>query len=374
MKPRSSAGGLRAALLASVAVHAALVSWLFNRPAPPAPAPSTRLELRSFEVVRPLVEAPPPPEKPKPVEPKRTTPTTLRASTTPTGLVAAREAAPAEAPTDVPREVEPRRVSLFPPSLEPAFDALRAEPPRGHTLRPDDPSLSPAAVAAREKALVTARVTGWAEDELAEARAQRGLPHPYFTEVRDAARAGLAKLAAARDLKPAEGAAMRAFAARYSASASNYAKTGNPGLGPTGQAPRLSEKLTQPEQAAMRALAQATETIQDLSQSAPLLSLTLDVRQPQDGGTTLVVLEASTDHAFDAFVLESWELATRAAGPPPPDAFRSSVLRSIWAVEGWPKSSLGKTADLMPDVMGLPIAKVATTDAYEFRAKLLRVY
>ena len=172
------------------------------------------------------------------------------------------------------------------------------------------------------------------------------------------------------------------LAQRYSSAVESYGKGGDPKLGPPGQAPRLSEKLAQhPEQQAMRALAQATEMFSDLTHNKPLLTLTLEFRQSKTTEAKTTILKASVDPSFDQFVLEAWPLSIAKAGAPPDDAFRTTELRSIWEIEGWPGATpLDKTMTYLPEsgVMGVPLTRLipgATQGfGYEFRAKLLRVY
>ena len=74
-------------------------------------------------------------------------------------------------------------------------------------------------------------------------------------------------------------------------------------------------------------------------------------------------------------------MTTYAAGPPPPEMFRTDELRSIWQVDGWPApTQLDKAMTYLPapGIMGVPLTRVipAAVDGlrYEFRARLLRAY
>ena len=287
------------------------------------------------------------------------------------------------APIDSPKSDQPRpKIDLFPPNiaLSPS-GTIAVEPSRGETIHPDDPRFDPDVIAAKEKQVVNARVKGFAEDDLAQARAEGGLPHPYFMKLREAGNKGLDKLAAARGMKAPPALLGKVLGTRFQDSAASYGKSGNPNLGPPGQAPRLSERLNQPDQNAMKALAQATEMFDDLSHGKPLLTLTLEFRQSKSNEMKTTILKASIEPSFDAFVLEAWPTSVAAAGPPPPDAFRTDELRSIWQVEGWPApTSLDKAMTYLPapGIMGVPLTTVipAAMDGlrYEFRARLLRSY
>jgi hypothetical protein len=382
---------LTLAVALSLVLHGGLLAWMVTQPPPPPASASRPLQLELW--FEPEAAATPPAPAPAPAPaPQRPPPAQRVAARAPEAQPPSPPSSPAgaDSPTagppehDVPgADVAPRpNLALPQPHLAGGPEGVpEAGSGHGETVYPDDPRFSAEARRADAEKRVKGRVSGWAEDTLAEARAQRGLPHPYFTAVRDAARAGLGKLADAKGLRATFGQAAQALAGRYLDSASNYARSGDPGLGPPGQAPRLSERLVQPETQALKALAQATETFDDLGHGKPLLTLTLELRQTRDQRSKAVVLKASLDPSFDAFVLEAWPTAIAAAGPPPADAFRSDELRSIWEIEGWPAASaLDKAMTYVPDpgVFGVPLARVlpgATSGyRYEFHARLLRAY
>lgn len=370
----------RLALVVSLLLHALFGLWMVLHPREHAePNRPGEIWFENAPPAKPVktVKKPPGPE----VKASPKVASTERPQRAPEPVAAS----PTPVRSDAPRSDVPRSApvpNLFPPQIALSErGTFPVEPSRGETVHPDDPRFSPEVIAAQEERRVKGRVDSWTGDELAEARAQRGLPHPYLTRLGATARAGLDKLARARGLHAPAGLQARALADRYNDSAASYAKTGDPGLGPPGQAPRPSEAMTQPEMAGMRALAQATETFNDLSHGKPLLTLTLEFRQTKDNHSKTAVLKASIDPAFDAFVLEAWPLSVAAAGAPPPDAFHASELRSIWEVEGWPgKTPLDKTLSYLPTagVMGVPLTQVipgmVNGVGYEFRARLLRVY
>ncbi len=344
-----------------------------------------------------VVEVEPAPRAaPKAVEPKPIATTVRRKrvvpdETKPEEPAQAAESTPAQpVASDLPRAASSQPISLFPSlSLAPGTSSRETEPSHGETVHPDDPRFSPDVVRAETEFRVKKRVTTWAEDGLAEARAQRGLPHPYFSGVGDAARAALDRGAREHGITATSTQFMKSIGKRYADAASSYASTGDPNLGPPGINPRPSEQISArfgngPEAMGMRMLAQATETQNDLSHGKPLIGLTLELRQFRDGAPLIaVVVQASEDSKFDAFVLETWPKAVAEAGAPPPDAFHGPELRSIWAVEGWlglPKKLETALSYLpVPGVGGIGIDKVlpAMTQEgyhYEFRARLLRVY
>ncbi len=377
------------ALLASLLLHAGLGLLLQRTTEPPPVVHTHPLEWVTVDVeVEP--EPPPPAPRPQPTRPSAKTKPTKGAVREP----APAETAPpstAEPESDAPRAVLEKpseRGGLLLPASSFGPDGELSEAPRGRTLRPDDPSFDPVAIRAEEARVVKKRVDGWTQDELAEARAQRGLPHPYFSGLREAAIAGLGKRATEVGLVASKADEMRAIGERYEGAASSYGKSGNPNLGPPGLAPRQSEILkdrlgNNPDTMPLQALVQATELMNDLSHGKPLITLTLELRQFRDGAPLVVrVVQPSRDGKFDAFVLEAWPKSIASAGTPPPDAFHGAELRSIWAVEGWlalPKALAGAVSYLpMPGFMGVGADKLLplTQDGthYDFQARLLRVY
>lgn len=383
-----SRSSMRLGVAASLLLHLVFGAWMVinaaRAPVAPPPQPG-EIWFEEPEPEPPPAPTPPEAKKDDPAPAvKKTLPKTAVRETTkkpPTGSDAPTAAAPPS--SDMPRADAPRALTLTPtlPTLS-ERGTIAVEPSRGETIHPDDPRFDKDVIAAKEKQLVKARVDGWAEDQLADARAQNGLPHPYLMALRDAGKTGLTKLAKERGVRASGELAGKILAQRYSSAVESYGKGGDPKLGAPGQAPRLSEKLAQhPEQQAMRALAQATEMWSDLTHNKPLLTLTLEFRQSKTTESKTTIIKASVDPSFDQFVLEAWPLSIAKAGAPPDDAYRTSELRSVWEIEGWPgQTPLDKTMTYLPEsgLMGVPLTKLipgATQGfGYEFRAKLLRVY
>lgn len=372
----------RSALAASLMLHGLLIGWMASHALEPAAEPQ-----RPGEVWFDAPKSPPPEAKKeeqaksplkRPVKvPARKAP----GESTQGPLKGASADLRATEPraTDAPRNDSLRLLPLLPSAASSSFTV---EPSRGETIQPDDPRFDSDVMAARETQRVKGRVDGWAEDALAEARATRGLPHPYLLALGESARAGLGRRAREGGLRASPAVAARALGDRIQSAAESYGKGGDPNLGPPGQAPRLSEKIAQPDQLPLKALAQAAETLTDLTRNKPLLTLTLEFRQSRGSDATkTTILKASIDPGFDAFVLQAWPLSIAAAGPPPADAFRTSELRSIWEVEGWPGAGpADKVMSYLPEggLMGVPLTPLIPAAmgsvGYEFRAKLLRVY
>lgn len=379
---------LRLGVAASLLLHLLFGVWLvITVVKQPAPQPRPRPDEIWFDSSEPL-PPPPAPEVTKETrapEPKKAAPkAAVKLPDQRTPRIGSAEAiVSAEPRNDQPKQDSPRApVQLFPSDLPlSSRGEIPVEPQRGETIHPDDPRFDKDVIAAKEKARVTARVQGFAEDVIAEARAEGGLPHPYLVTLGESARTGLTKLAAEKGVRASPELAGKVLGARVQSAVESYGKGGDPNLGKPGREPLLSEKFTQPDQNAMRALAQSTEFWDQLTHGKPLLTLTLELRQTKDNGVKTTILKASVDPAFDKFVLEAWPLSIAKAGPPPPDAFHSNELRSIWEIEGWPgKTSFDKAMTYLPEtgLMGVPLTKLipgATKGfSYEFRARLLRVY
>jgi len=215
-----------------------------------------------------------------------------------------------------------------------------AEASHGHTLHPDDPSLSPEVLAAEEHARVTARVQTFAEDELARLRVANGLVHPYFSEIR----AALEKQMEKPPLFEVKSTGSR-IVQNYLAQAQRYGAGGPQRAppGPRGREPRTpSERLESisrrnPAQDSMRGFLQVGEAMQQLAEPEPDLVIVLDLQQGADGQLRSVqVVEASGNKAFDTYVLEAVPPSLAQLAPPPDKALgvHKDGIRTRWAVEG----------------------------------------
>jgi hypothetical protein len=247
--------------------------------------------------------------------------------------------------------------------------------------------VSPEAARGEEERRVAARVQGWAEDTLAEARVEGGLVDPYFHGLEAALEEELATAPGGRPTELGVRDGNAGLKKSYKASASEYARTGNPGLGPPGAAPQPSERLrerfgAEPSALPMIAAAQAKETAAALAQRTPLFALKLELRQEPSGALLDVKLvESSGSGAFDAFVLRVTPQALRRAPTP---VAQNKPLRSLWQVEGWmrrPETALERAASV-PLIAGMPLkpfldpllSPSAEEARFEYRARLLRVY
>jgi hypothetical protein len=368
------------ALSVSALAHLALAAWVTTRSleAPKASHAPFWMELQAERPLPPpsaFVETQPPAKTP-PQRPARSTKSAPPQSNSTSAVTDDHQE---QLTDDTPRAPPGSVTGLKLPTVDLNLrGGVPMEAERGQTMYPDDPRFSPEAINAEAKARVTARVQGFAEDELASCRAQRGLPHPWFGKVTDVIREGLSKLAFAENVGPTGEALIKAYVKRYESAAARYGRKGDPELGPPGQAPRPSELLKLPELQALRALAQATETTSDLTSGKPLRSLTLQLLQPKGGeAATITILEGSGDPVFDDLVLRGWRALLTSAGPPPDEVFHGEVQRSIWEIEGWQRTKVSAANDFVPGLMGVSSAKVlglARGEGYDFRAKLLRAY
>jgi hypothetical protein len=313
-----------------------VVEVLSSPPKPPAPAPAPPPSppppaTTRHEQPRPI-RRPPPPESPPamPARPPKAAPPsapTPPATSTP--------------PPDAPLAQETEPPSLVPPTPQGGWSVPESsEPSHGHTLHPDDPSLSPEALAAEEKARVTDRVQTFAEDDLATLRVENGLVHPYFSEIR----AALEKQMEKPPLFDVQGTGQR-IAQNYLAQAQRFGATGTT-RGPPGsrgrEPPTPSERLEaisrgNPAHDSMRAFLQAGEAMQQLAEPAPDLVIVLELQQEANGQLRSVqVVEPSGNKAFDKYVLDSVPPSLARLAPPPEKALgtHKNGIRTLWAVEG----------------------------------------
>jgi len=348
--------------LISVLLHAAILALLWEQePVRPVSAPPPESPL-VVEVLSspPEPPAPPPPELParqpdvlptgrpasQPEAPPAPAPdrTPTPGSTPRPGSASPEVAAPAPSPEDAPLAEEPKRPSLMPPTPSGGWSVPgTAEVPRGKTLLPGDPSLSPEVLEAEEQARVSARVRTFAEDDLAKLRVENGLVHPYFSQLRTS----LAKQLENAPLFDVQGTGKR-IAREYLKQAQSYGATGSTGTrgsarGPIGrEPPTASERLEalskgNPAHDSMRAFLQAGESLQQLAQPSPDLVIVLELQQAPDGQLRSVqVVERSGNKAFDEYVLDAVPPALAKLTPPPGEALgrHPEGIRSLWAVEG----------------------------------------
>jgi hypothetical protein len=218
-----------------------------------------------------------------------------------------------------------------------------AEAPRGRTIYPGDPSLSPEVLKAEEHARVSARVQTFAEDDLAKLRVENGLVHPYFSQIRSS----LEKQMENPPLFDVKGNGQR-IAQNYLKQAEQYGASGTTGPGrrppgPIGREPPTAlerlEALSKgdPEHDRMRAFLAAGEAMQQLAEPAPDLVIVLELQQEAGGQLRSVqVVEPSGNKAFDKYVLGSVPPALAKLTPPPEQALgvHKDGIRTLWAVEG----------------------------------------
>ncbi len=390
-------------LVVSAVLHVALMAWLARR-AGDRPPERTAAEVIELELFTPPPPRPPPvagptgaqaeaPKSPRERRPHREA--EASASAAPPSAGNKEEAGPAPDAPSAPRAF----------SLTPSADALPFSgqsgvpigPAPGRTLRPGDPGESRDVALARERANVGERVDGWMGDTLAGARAENGLAHPYIYEVRDQ----LAQTLAHTDGgTPKQLGVTNGFAQmeqNYARAREKYARGGDPGLPPPGHAPTQSERLQTMGQGGMpsapmelRAMAQATETRAALESSAPLLTLVVELLQKPSGEVADVrVLSRSGNARFDAWVLKLVPDTVAKLGPIPQDALRgkAELLRTVWKIDGWLRSS-NPLADSLSisglplqnlGAVGVPVDKVdqalgTQSLAFDFRVHLLRAY
>ncbi len=374
----------RLALAAALSLLLHVLLWFsLDSASVPRATPTVRtqpLELAWFE------EPPPPPPEPAPgPEPVERAPSieaarprrqrTLKAPAPPTGQPegAARSGSP---DPDAPLAATRRPLQLAPSLSLPGMSAP-SPAPGGRLLLPDDPSLSAEVLRAEEVHRVEGRVGGFLDDELAAARAQRGLPHPWWGGIDESLEKTLGTSDGGTPADMGMRSTLEPMLRNYLSSAEDFAKTGNPGLPSPGLATPQSvrqRELFGSEAKGAQALAQAGETYLALRFRGPVFSMKLELLQLRSGALDSVkLLETSGNERFDAFVLKSVPSAIAQAGTPPSDVSRREKLRSIWQIDGW----LATEANL-PGLNGIPLDVLKDQlelDGlrFRYRAQLLRV-
>ncbi|WPB80086.1 energy transducer TonB [Archangium violaceum] len=228
---------------------------------------------------------------------------------------------------DVPRE--PPRLTLLPKNF-PGDVPVAEEPSRGRTIRnlPGE-TPDPQALAEYQAEEAKARVEGWAADTLAEARAQRGAPSPYFHQLKSAFSEQLVE-------PPTPNAAVvgSRLVREQLEAVQRFGKTGSPTVAPEKREHRLEQRNRL--QAAAEAGRAANMYMVDVT--APILALAavVEVWQEPDGKLReLKVLESSGDPAFDSWAISRLRKALAKASSPP-DAgvgIRDEGIRSRWRLE-----------------------------------------
>jgi len=259
----------------------------------------------------------------------------------------------------------------------------QGDAPRGRTIRPGDPELSAEVQRLEAEKRVSERVGGWANDSLAEARAQGG-GHPYFGEVGGALRSALNQAEGGTPAQLGVAGELERMGERYAEATSEYGRTGNPGLPPPGQAPTQNEKqreLFGQDGQFLQALTQAAQLAQDLRTGKPLLTLTFELRQRSDGRFRQGnILQGSGNPRFDAFVMRVVPGAMERLGPPPELVLHGrEELRSVWRIDGWPARGTLEASRPSMNASGIPVDGILGQLQHEalefdFRAKLLRAY
>lgn len=344
------------AALASLLLHAMLLAWLWRgASAPRAPGSQRPAPLVVDIVVAPAKPAPaaPEPAEPAPPEPKRPRPSPPLASP-PVAKKPAPPAPPAPPPVDsaqaaapsadAPRAPDAPRTPGEKPSLLPTAPnggwslPTAPEGPRGRTLRPGDPSLSPEALAAEEQGRVGGRLKGFVDDDLARLRVENGVVHPYFGRLRAALEKQLVDA-------PLFGtpSTLQHLARTYRDEAGRFGATGTPGGRGPG-VPAATERLDALTRGdtgydGLRARARAGEQLQKFAEGnrETGLVVTLELVQGPDGALQSArVVDTSGNKAFDAWVLERVPPSLAPLAPPPAGApgVRPEGIRSLWAVEG----------------------------------------
>jgi hypothetical protein len=285
-------------------------------------------------------------------------------------------------------------------------------PSHGQTIHNDGSGPDEKAVAAYDAERAQRTVQDWTTDLLADARAQRGLPGPYFSAVKEALEAELNsappnidKKAFGKPFQMGGAAALEEMGKQYS----RYGKTGNP-LGDvdpdtddvqTRNSPNMQAMLRDPGGqtpqgqigAALAGMEPARQMLRRGTEEAKL-SAVVELLQAKDGAVREAHLrKTSGNRAFDEGVLAAAPKAIAKLQPPsgPGLGTHADAIRSLWEFQG--KLNYKKNAHGMSgsDIAKNALSSFATGQlafdetqgvemldmehpTLEFTAKLLRLY
>lgn len=407
MSARPSRDRLALPLAVSVLLHLLLGVWLWRDVTPVSSAPSST-PARPAPLVVEILEARPStvavPKPPATKEPQRTrtAPRTERRHVAPPAAAGSppREEPvkhPPEPPSTGTAEADAPRAPVLVPSWvgTPSSSGSLAVAPDSHgrTLRPGDPELQPESAREQSERL-TARVQSWADDDMAEGRAQGIGGHPYLEGVRDSLQGALARTDGGTPEQLGIHNPLAGLVKNYTEAAEEYGRTGGPGYAAPSRTPLQSEQLAERfknEPDAVRRMigpAQAVETLQALEGRGALLTVKIELRHARSGALLGARLEQSSgNRLFDAFVLKVVPAAVGELAPPPPEVIRDKAeLRTRWLVEGWhhpPRkltealvSSLASGQLMLPmlSLDQLTGAEDSDQPGFEYRARIIGVY
>lgn len=338
--PPASSRRLLFALALSLGVHA--VVWLVlaararetsaQRPVPPTPGTLQFVEVEVSPPPKPP-EPPPPPPKPEPARPPRSTPKPIAAAPPPVPLPSA-PAPPAPPPvTDVPRADAPLAADtprLGGPRLAPSLSLT----PGGEVAVAPSATGVPQGLPAQSAQQVVDTLT---QETLGKGKVQRGLVHPYFTQLGksllnswDAERAvtshGLKGfLEQAQENSKAWNSIWRDRAAAYGASGSPL--EADPALKPDRRPPSA---LSNPNLEARRTMRQQMrEEFQSTRRAV--------IRVVQDAQGRLLevtLVSPSNNVQVDREAMKDVRTAAEQLPPPPPEALAGKqTLTSLWQFE-----------------------------------------
>jgi TonB family protein len=323
------------ALLGSVAVHLAFAAWLVWRPEPAPPSHEVTAEFVFQEPTPPVA---PPPEPVRPAEPDPR-PTTSPPKPTPavgkTVLqkqpVVVKEPPPSDAPTEAPKEDVPRvRVSLLPgSSFAVSLDA-------GIAQAEDVPVATGLRALEAPKDLVGLL----AKETIGKGRVDRGLVHPYYSQLGkallktwDADRAAKSGL---KGLLEQTGENMKIYNEIWADRASTYGKSGNP-LGDLANTTNRRAAVNDRVMGIAGVDLEQRKEMQKQMKEAYKATRRAVIRVVQDQNGKLLKVELvqpSADQNVDKEALADVRTAAEKLPPPPPEALEGrTTLSSLWSFE-----------------------------------------
>ncbi|RKH69013.1 ferrichrome ABC transporter substrate-binding protein [Corallococcus llansteffanensis] len=332
-------------LLLSVLLHAALLFALSRVPSVRPPRPASR-EVVEFDIrqvpekptvpavprptARPPAQVTAPPsrrgERPAPSTPE--TPAPQVATAPPAGESGQEDPSVREKPLseDTPLASAERPI-LVPGHL--LGEGLTGQPrSTGRTLRNTGEVPDPKAVARQQAEEARVKVDGWARDSLAEARAERGAPSPYFAKLQKDFTKKLV------DPPPPDLKVLSSRMKREQVEAiQRFGKTGSPYA-----SKQRDQRLEQRNrfQAAVEAGRAANMYMVDVTEPILALAAVVEVRQARDGKVLeLEVIEGSGDSKFDDWAVSQLREALASAEAPQDGGvgIHDEGMRSRWRLK-----------------------------------------
>lgn len=341
MGPRDAKWELLA-LAASAMLHCAFVAWTMTRPEPTR----THEVAAEFIFVEPQKAPEPPPPPPEPAqalpEPERPKPAPVK----PPPRLAPQKPPPEPSPSDVPAELPPRSdvPSESPPPQDVPTVRLSLLPGSSFAVRLDagtiyaEDDLPTRGLRALEPPKDLVGIL--AKETLGKGRVDRGLVHPYYSQLGKAllknwdadrvAKSGL------KGLVQQTGENMKLYNEIWADRASTYGRSGNP-LGDVPSTTNRRAAVNDRVGGIAGVDLEQRKELQKQMREAYKATRRAVIRVVQDQNGKLLSVELvqpSSDQKVDKEALVDVRTAAEKLPPPPPEALEGrSTLSSIWSFE-----------------------------------------